>query len=511
MSSEGGTPDSTPERTRRGHTRLAVVSVAAVLLAGGGGAYWAATAGGGDGAPAGAHGGGSPSPSASPPPLALDGYGRGGPSQGIAVGEPDPHGSHYRAAGKLPQGPRSAPVYLPKDEVGRDEVALLAKALDVQGTPRLDGDTWRVGGAPGAGEPVLQVARKGPGLWSYTRYGGPESGCVRPPGTGPQRGKADAPVPSDGPPGLNCPLHPADPAAAQPVSEERAKAVAAPVFTALGLDGAQVDAGKLYGAVRVVTADPVHGGLPSHGWQTSLRVGADGQLVGGSGRLQAPAKGAEYPLISADEALKQLNGSPGGGMASPGGGCASAVPYGEGEGLPADGGAKPCPLVPSPSDGPVTVRGASFALAQNWVRGRPALVPSWLFTAEVPGTDRTVTLVRPAVDPKFLVGPSQPGRSPAPTDTAHPVPTGVESYSRAEGGQKLLLRFWGGMCTSYAASAEQSAGAVTVKILGTARQPERPCVMMARQYELPVRLDQPLDGRRVLDAVDGRTVPESRA
>ncbi|MFD0384172.1 hypothetical protein ACFQ2B_23510 [Streptomyces stramineus] len=137
MSTEGGTPESTPDRTpdgtgRRKHPRLAVASVAAaVLLAGGGGAYWAATAGDGEGPKT----AGPPGGDGSPPPLALDGHRAPGSSQGIAVGEPDPNGVRYRAAGKLPDGPRTAPVRLPRGEVSREEVASLAKALSVPGSP----------------------------------------------------------------------------------------------------------------------------------------------------------------------------------------------------------------------------------------------------------------------------------------------------------------------------------------------------------------------------------------
>ncbi|MEV4440747.1 hypothetical protein AB0K09_17335, partial [Streptomyces sp. NPDC049577] len=291
MSTEGGSPGGTPGKQRRKHTPLAVISVAAaVLLAGGGGAYWASTAGDGDG-------GGSPDTSgghAAPPPLALDGYGRtnggGAPSQGIAVGEPDPNGTRYRAEGKLPDGPRTAPVYLSAREVTRGDVAALAKALGVQGEPRSAQGTWTVGGSPDASGPLLRVNEQGPGDWSYSRYGTPGgTGCVHPPGAGPRTeppapGKdvpgGDVPAPSA--PSMKCPSFRdgGTPAAGPdqgggPVSEDRAKAAATPVLKALGQDDAKLDAHRLFGAVRMVDADPVVNSTPTYGWRTSFQVGPD--------------------------------------------------------------------------------------------------------------------------------------------------------------------------------------------------------------------------------------------
>src|SRR4051812_25494138 len=91
---------------RRSPVVVAAVA-AAVLFVAGGGAYLAATLSGGAGGSPARGGDGAP------PALALDGYGEGG-TPGIAVGEPNPYGTTYRAAGKLPDGPGSAPVYWAK-------------------------------------------------------------------------------------------------------------------------------------------------------------------------------------------------------------------------------------------------------------------------------------------------------------------------------------------------------------------------------------------------------------
>ncbi|MBT2383267.1 hypothetical protein [Streptomyces sp. ISL-11] len=510
MSTEGGTPDSTPDRTpdRQGRRRprLAVVSVAAaVLLAGGGGAYWASTAAsgkGGDSSEAGGDG--------SPPPLALDGVRQGGPSQGIAVGEPNPNGVRYRAAGELPKGPRSAPVLLPRDGVTRDEVASLAKALSVQGAPRLEQGVWRVGGAPGADEPTLQVNGKGPGNWSFARYGTPGgSGCTH--GTGPAKGlgKDLGPDPAAA---VDCPQLREGSGQGDPVSEEKAKNVAAPVLKVLGQSGARTRAGELFGAVRAVVADPVVNGTPTYGWQTRLEVGSDGQLVGGGGQLQAPVKGADYPLVNADEALTQLNK---GRADTPPevsvGGCASAVPH-DGDGRD---GTVPCPGKARAS-GPATVTGASYVLASHYVRGRQALVPSWLFQVRMAGStekDGTVQVVQPAVDPKFLAKPAggTPGSakpSGKPSGTPKTTRPHVESYT--QDGRKLVLHFWGGVCNDYAATAEQSADVVRVSVTGTEKEPGRSCVLMAKRYDETVTLDEPLGDREVVDAATGEAVSEKQ-
>ncbi len=160
------------------------------------------------------------------------------------------------------------------------------------------------------------------------------------------------------------------------------------------------------------------------------------------------------------------------------------------------------------------VRGATFALAAQSVGGRPALVPSWLFAVEMPGMPKggTVTVVQPAVDPKFIAGRKPaPSGEPGGTPTATPPRSGpvrVESYSTADDGRKLVLHFWGGVCSDWAASAEQSKAAVTVKVTGTEKEPGRYCVLMIKRFDTTVSLDEPLGDRRVVDLTTGGAVRE---
>ncbi|AZM52833.1 hypothetical protein DMA15_09660 [Streptomyces sp. WAC 01529] len=494
------------ERQRR-RARLAVASVAAtVLLVGGGGAYFAATASGGggqggDGAPAGDGG--------DPPPLALDGYtgadrqgegahkgtdGTGG-TAGIAPGEPDPSGARYKATGKLPKGPESASVHHARGEVTRAEVTALAKALGLSGTPTSRDGAWRVEQDKDGSGPSLQVTKQAPGTWTYSGHGtGGTDNCPKA-----KPCSATSPLPNGD----------ADDA----VGEKAAKKAAAPLLKALGQDDAKLDARQLMGAVRVVNADPKVDGLPTYGWSTGVQVGPDGQVVGGSGQLKAPVKGAEYPVIGAREALDQLNSTRGDGRVGIGG-CATPVPHAddstktEGGSTKAEGGAEQAPCEPSstpPKPRSIAVSGATFGLATHFVGGKQTLVPSWLFEVKPQGATDTFTVTHPAVAPKYLTSPSTPGTPTPPGEPEKPRAKGsvpIESYSAD--GKKLTVHFWGGVCSEYSASAREDGDRVRVTVKET-KQEDKVCVMVAKRLSETVTLGKPLGEREVVDA-SGETV-----
>ncbi|MDX3232689.1 hypothetical protein [Streptomyces sp. ME19-01-6] len=507
MSTEDTDTPQTPEGENphpRRRSPLAVASVAAaVLLAGGGGAYWASTAAGGGQDPGAAQKDGSPKP------LALDGYGSPG-RVGIAPGEPNPYGRQYKAAGKLPDGPESASVYRTGAKVSKAEVARLAKALDVAGSPRADGGVWKVGGAKDAMGPVLRVSQKAPGGWSYTAYGSPGgTSCVQPPDTGSGAQPSDTQSPDAEGSDKSCPSYrggatdskgsgskgdKGSTGSDKAVSEARAKRAAQPVLDALGLDGAKLDATRLYGAVRVVQANPVLDDLPTHGWQTSLQVGADGQLVGGAGLLSKPAKDDTYPLIGAAEAIKQLN---------KGDAASDSADSGPAEPQKAD---KPEKAAKGAKADTVTVRKATLGLAARSVDGRRALVPSWLFQIGSSSADDAVNTVSyPAVDPKFIKKPSPSGTSPS-TGPGKDHVEDITSYT--VDGKSLTVRFWGGVCESYSVSAKESSSQVKLEIKAKRLHPGRPCILIAKQIEKKVELDKPLGDRKVVDARTGETVPK---
>ncbi|GAA2412754.1 hypothetical protein GCM10010420_47690 [Streptomyces glaucosporus] len=497
--------DHTPETTRPRRRGMTTVSVAlAVLLAGGGGAYWASTASGGGPAEAARDGA-----DGRPSPLVLDGYGGQPPAgRGVAPGEPAPGGGPlYKAARPLPKGPERAPAYRIVVDVDRKEVARLAEALEVPGDVRERDGVWTAGG-----EGRSLTVDGTTGAWSFT-------GTV--------------------------PLKAGD------VSEKEAKEAAAPVVEALGLEDAEVDAGRTRGGLRIVRVEPRQDGLPVDGRATEIGVGGRGALASGSGLLAGAAKaggGAEYPVMSAGDTLAALNersgrvelglrcSDPSGGGADkgldkgpgkdldkdlgkgavepgpgkPGAGGPDVVPPADGdpEGPGGAGGAGPCG--PSGKRETVEVTDASFGLSAYPSEGRELLVPSWLFEVAAPGGE-PYTVAHPAVEPEYLApsggdgaesAPAGPGAGPEePARTA----TRVDEYG--PGDRTLTVHFWGGVCSDYTASAEETGETVTIRISEKERNPGRACVAVAKAMTAEVALEKPVGDRKVLDE-EGEPLPE---
>ncbi|MFE2510541.1 hypothetical protein ACFXC9_19165 [Streptomyces naganishii] len=478
----GAAPGS--RRPRRAGAPWAVgIVAAAVLVVGGGGAYLAGGASGGSGG--GTTGSEASGGHGTPPPLALDGYSSGG-TNGIAPGEPNPYGASYRAGGTLPGGPGSAAVYRARGEVTRDEVARLARALGVDGTPVAGAQAWTVGTGKDGGGPVLRVNRLAPGTWTFSRYAPGTDNCK----------------------GVLCTHDPAAPAA-NPVSAAAAEKAAAPVLKALGQDDAKVDASQIMGAQRIVNADPVIGGLPTYGWTTGLTVGAQGEVVGGSGQLKAPVKGDTYPVLSARTTLDLMNAAPRTDHRMGIGGCTVPEP-------PKDRLEAPCGTSPSGSAGTggdaFTVDKAAFGLASHYSGGRQLLVPSWLF--HVRGVDGGgsggFTVTYPALDPKYLASsapsgqPTQP--TPAPSGSAGaPVTEDVKVSGYSTSGDELTVAFEGGVCSDYRASVREGQDRVTVTVTEK-RWPDRVCIAIAKEFRQSVHLDRPLGDRKVVGS-DGQAIP----
>ncbi|MCL7378894.1 hypothetical protein M1203_18625 [Streptomyces sp. 35G-GA-8] len=499
-----------PERPRLRRSPLAIATVAAaVLIAGGGGAYFATSASGDA-----TDGGSGAAGSGKPPPLALDGAASGsgtgsvagtGPSEppGIAPGEPDPSGVTYRAKGALPDGPATARVYRTNGEVAAADVARLAGALGVAGAPRSDGTVWKVGTEKDGSGPLLRVDKQAPGTWTFERYG-PSGGdnCLK--------GKSCPSMGGAG--GSGSVAGTGGDGRAEAVSEAAAKRAAAPVLKSLGQDQAALDARQLMGAIRVVNADPVVGGLPTHGWSTGIQVDANGHVTGGTGQLTAPEESDSYPVIGADEALKELN-APGDATGGGIGGCATPAPLeeplekGTSKGTSSEGGNPAAPCLPksAPNPEPLVVEKAVFGLAMRSVDGRGALVPSWLFEVAPGGDALPYTVAHPAVAPEFLAKPKPPQSRPQPSEES---PGGrvqrVTSYT-AE-GRTLTLHFSGGMCSTYTPSADESGTAVKVRLTEFS-EPGTVCVAMAKVMTAKVTLDKPLGDRRVIEATTGDPLP----
>ncbi|MYS25198.1 hypothetical protein GA0115240_176017 [Streptomyces sp. DvalAA-14] len=494
---------------------------AAVLLAGVGGAYWAANAAGGSGGKA-----------ARATPAALRLGDPAVPAQSVTGG-----GVTYQLTGSLPAGPKSAAVYRPAAEVSAAQVERLAALLGVGGPAVSDGTAWHVGPTTGAG-PALLVSRAAPGNWSYTG-GGPAAVPVRPP------------APPSPPTDPASPAGPADPAGS-PVSAPKAEAVATAVLDGLGLSGAaRIDAAQTIGPERLVTADPVVGGLPTTGWRTELDVGPNGALTRASGRLSALAKGATYPVVSAQAAFQRLAAGsptpPDHGVSSclvplvPPTPAVPAAPSGPGtdKKLP-----RTLPCVPG-NGHPTQVRGAVFGLSSAVVSGTQTLIPCWLFDTAPAGVSNTSVVAEPAVDPAFLQtpggpsggpgtaspggpppvpptapidpgGPKLPGgpaKPPVPARPGDPAPTApaapaqdVKVTGYHADGSTLDVTFSGGLCSTYRAVAAETGTEVRVTVTQASDGKHRMCPMIVRDFTRTVDLQRPLGSRTVVDTSDGQPI-----
>lgn len=476
------TPDAS-RATRRRPVWVVGSIAAAVLLTGGGTAYWASIA----------HGEGRTDVSAASAPLVAPSP--SGP--GIAPGEPDPAGGGvtYTADVRLPDGPATAPAFVASGEVTSAEVARLATALGISGAPRLSGETWQAGEVADGSGPRLTVNLKAPGTWNFSRFqvGGTGDDCRRGqdtcgPATLPQDQGQDS-----------------GSAAGQPVSEEAAKAAAAPVLAAVGQGAAALDARLAQGSVRVVSADPVIGGLPTQGWSTKVGVGADSKVVSGSGELKAPARASEQPVVGAVDALARLNdkAKASGGTHPDPSGCATSVPLtpdppvGATDTLPCN--PDPRPMKPQRTE---SVRGAALGLVPGTVDGARGLVPAWLF--EVAGRDGGPghTVAQPAALTEGTPPPdaSDPSSPPAKGQT-------VPGFSYDLADRTLTVNFWGGVCSTYALEVREQPDSVMVKITDTPNKPGQACIMIAKEMTVTGALQQPLGDRKVIDATTGKAVP----
>lgn len=534
-----GSGGRAPRAGRRKSALTAAAVAAAVLVAGGGAAYLASGPDGGDG-------GAKAAPANRPEPLELDGYVAPGGEREIAPGEPDPNGpgTVYTTAAPLPKGPDRARLYKAGGPVSGKDVGRLAEALGLSGPPELDkaSGQWRVGGSKKGG-PALQVNSRAPGNWTYTRTGWYVS-CPMPATKGGGRDQ-DTTVSSD------CvPQTPAGPGGrardGDPLSAKAAEREAAPVFRAAGLGDVKPDASLTVGSLRTVRADPDAGGLPTLGWTTTLDIGPKG-VVAGHGNLSELTEGDAYPVVSAARALTSLQKRPGPmarddvprrgpGDIAP---CLPKLPRGPkasaGPVLPADPGRTkpdtggngsggrphkpriaPClPHRPLPQE----VRKAEFGLSSQRVGRSVALVPSWLFTVAAPGSDDTRVMAETAVDPEYIVkpvpAPRERDRSDKPAPDASRVPgspgaTGADIESYTVEGRTLTVRFWGGVCQDYRATARESGGRVKVEVTGWEKKPGQVCILIAEEFTEKVKLDKPLGDRKVVDAATGDTVPKRK-
>jgi hypothetical protein len=511
-----------------------ITVAAAVLVAGGGGAWWASTAGWGSPGAGGPGGSNGPGSTSEPPRLALDGLaasdqsGEGG-RPGIAPGEPHPQA--YRANGDLPDGPDAAAVYRGPATVERGSVSALADALGVKGKPEKKDDRWVVGEDAKSSDGMALTVNDGrmAGNWTYQSGDWPVMPCGKPLPAVP-RGDIVPPERGDVPDA--CPSMP-DSGKGDPVSEKKAKSAVEPLLKTLKLEDAELDAGVTTGSSRMVTATPEIGGMPAKDWNSTFTVDEDGKVVRGHGNLGELRKGASYPVMSADETLKHLNGQ-GQGSTGPGAGAGTvrepdsyaggAEPETAEPGKAEPGEAKPGKVAPRKA---LKVTGAQFGLVTRYSAGKPVLVPSWIYQVRL-GGDQSAEVAHPAVEPEYLKpappaaaqpgsgtgsdsGPgsgsgSGSGEAEEPGSPGSAVAQAVNSY--AADGRSVKLTFWGGVCGGYEASADESGKTVKVTVRPKEKDSKRVCVKMAKRQTIEIELDRALGDRKVVDAADGEALPE---
>jgi hypothetical protein len=305
---------------------------------------------------------------------------------------------------------------------------------------------------------------------------------------------------------------------ATPPAEADARAAAAPLLAAAGVDGDPRVQAWPGSPTATVLIDPLVAGLPTSGVRTLVDVDAAG-VAGAMGRVGVPAEGPAYPILTAQQTFDRLAEMP---VPMPAIACPDTV----------DGSPNPCP---TPT--PMSVTGAVLGLQLAYDAGSPVLVPAWLFA--VAGSDEPLAMV--AVVDEYLTDPtggdeptsgsgggsagsdpgsggatdtpvappSDPGLSPEPVPGAEPLNAPVERALLD--GRTLTLIGWGGACADYAAVADESTDAVKVQIVGKSTLgPDQACIEIALELRLEVTLEAPLGDREVLDATTGALVPVTR-
>jgi len=298
-------------------------------------------------------------------------------------------GQPYKLTGTLPAGtPDDQPLWRLRGATA-DDAQAVANALELTGTPTRIKGGW----ALRDGDNRLIV--RDDGNWSYGMDCSPDTpiadedvnvGCAATSGVavGSTDGSDPIPVPSY-PPGP---------------SDADARAAAGQLFDRLGLADAALVVYSGDPMSTVQASPPVHG-VASSGWTTTAQIDGSGDVVTADGWLSLPDRGADYPVISAQDAFDLLQAQPRPELML----CAQRP-----DGKPG------CADIP-----PTEVTGASLGVMLDQDNGNPVLVPAWLFS--IKGQDDPVTQI--AIDPSFL-GPPPTPPAVEPAGPATDVPMQVE-------------------------------------------------------------------------------------
>ena len=263
----------------------------------------------------------------------------------------------YKLSGTLPAGtPDDQPLWRLRAATA-DDAQTVADAL------RLSGDLTRVndGWVLRAGDNRLAVREDGG--WSYGMDCAPDTpvsdedlsvGCAAASGVA-----SDEMTPPPGP------------------TDAEARSTAGALFDRLGMTHVTV---VVYNGdpMSTVQGSPSVDGMQTSGWFTTVQVDSSSNIVTADGWLSEPARGADYPVISAQAAFDNLQDQPRPELML----CAQRP-----DGKPG------CADIP-----PTEVTGATLGVMLDQDSGHPVLVPAWLFS--IKGQDDPIAQI--AVDPSYI-------------------------------------------------------------------------------------------------------------
>jgi len=108
-------------------------------------------------------------------------------------------------------------------------------------------------------------------------------------------------------------------------------------------------------------------------------------------------------------------------------------------------------------------------------------------------------------------GAAMPSDAPSTEPGPDQPMTRFTTVRATDDGRALAVTFWGGVdtCYRYDISAAESSRDVSLS-LSEERRTDGPCIDLAQEYDRTVALDEPLAGRRVVDAATGEVVLDRR-
>ena len=287
-------------------------------------------------------------------------------------------------------------------------------------------------------------------------------------------------------------------------SADSARATAAPVLGAVGLDAgaARVEPGA---PTTWVSLDPVVDGLPTSGWATSLTVDAEG-IVYADGHLGTPERSDPYPLITAAAAYDQLASQPQPALgACPEPDPAVGAPIDPAVTLPACGDLEPLVITSVRLGLAPYPEGDDLVLAPTWLFGTAvgwgpqvlAIAPEWVTEPSAP------PVPEPAPVPPPEPAPTAEPPGPAPVDPPEPEQPAIQVKPLGGDGLVIVAYYGGsGSCRRRSGSPRSRPERVVLELVDTAT-PGTACTADYRMYEREVGLAEPLGDRQVIDAATG--------